>query len=198
LSKSTRHNVCLDTPVLRIHDYLCLSPIKSNIMIIDTNQVLVKMILDRWKASLQNWNEVLTALSDEQLEKPLAPGRNRGTYLLGHLTAVHDHLFPLLGFGDKMFPHLGPIFVESPDNHGTQYPPAKELRMMWNDVMEKLNTATDNLTEEAWFDKHTSVSAEDFAKEPHRNKLNVLLTRTTHLNYHTGQLILLNQQKSSD
>ena len=32
---------------------------------------------------------------------------------------------------------------------------------------------------------------EDFIKEPHRNKLNVLLTRTTHLAYHAGQLALL-------
>ena len=32
---------------------------------------------------------------------------------------------------------------------------------------------------------------EDFIKEPHRNKLNIILTRTTHLSYHTGQLALL-------
>jgi len=39
--------------------------------------------------------------------------------------------------------------------------------------------------------KHTSVSEEDFAKEPHRNRLNVLTTRTTHLASHYGQLIFL-------
>ncbi len=36
-----------------------------------------------------------------------------------------------------------------------------------------------------------TVSDEDFEKEPHRNKLNIIVTRTSHLSYHTGQLILL-------
>jgi hypothetical protein len=40
----------------------------------------------------------------------------------------------------------------------------------------------------AWFAKHNAVSAEDFAKEPHRNKLNVLITRTIHQGYHLGQM----------
>ncbi|MBC7554999.1 MAG: hypothetical protein H7257_13600 [Taibaiella sp.] len=44
---------------------------------------------------------------------------------------------------------------------------------------------------EDWFLKHNSVSAEDFVNEPHRNKLNILLTRTTHLSYHLGQFILI-------
>jgi hypothetical protein len=42
-----------------------------------------------------------------------------------------------------------------------------------------------------WFERHTSVSEEDFLKEPHRNKLNVLLNRTNHQSYHFGQMILL-------
>ena len=35
------------------------------------------------------------------------------------------------------------------------------------------------------------VSAEDFAKEPHRNKLNLIINRTNHQNTHYGQLIYL-------
>ena len=42
------------------------------------------------------------------------------------------------------------------------------------------------------FEKHTAVSEEDFSKEPHRNKLNIVISRTSHLQYHTGQLVLLN------
>jgi hypothetical protein len=42
-----------------------------------------------------------------------------------------------------------------------------------------------------WFNKHTAVSAEDFAKEPHRNKLNVIVNRTNHTSYHLGQLVYL-------
>jgi hypothetical protein len=36
-----------------------------------------------------------------------------------------------------------------------------------------------------------TVSPEDFAKEPHRNRLNVLISRTNHMANHIGQLLLL-------
>lgn len=45
-----------------------------------------------------------------------------------------------------------------------------------------------------WFAKHTAVSDEDFAKEPHRNRLNVLLSRTIHQSNHLGQLSLLKKK----
>jgi len=38
---------------------------------------------------------------------------------------------------------------------------------------------------------YKGFSAEDFAKEPHRNKLNIIISRTSHLQYHTGQIALL-------
>jgi hypothetical protein len=47
------------------------------------------------------------------------------------------------------------------------------------------------LTPDEWFQKHTAVTSEDFAKEPHRNRLNIVVTRTSHLSYHLGQLVLL-------
>lgn len=54
-----------------------------------------------------------------------------------------------------------------------------------------LSQKMNSLSAEDWFQKHTAVTAEDFAKEPHRNKLNIIITRTSHLQYHTGQLALL-------
>jgi hypothetical protein len=42
-----------------------------------------------------------------------------------------------------------------------------------------------------WFQKHNAVSETDFAKEPHRNKLNIVINRTNHLANHLGQLLLL-------
>jgi hypothetical protein len=39
-----------------------------------------------------------------------------------------------------------------------------------------------------------SVSEADFLLEPNRNKLNVLLSRVSHENYHRGQLVFLNEQ----
>jgi hypothetical protein len=41
-----------------------------------------------------------------------------------------------------------------------------------------------------WLQRHSAVSAEDFAKDPSRNRFAVLLNRTNHLSYHLGQAVL--------
>ena len=40
---------------------------------------------------------------------------------------------------------------------------------------------------------HSAVSEEDFVKEPLRNRLAVLASRTNHVSYHGGQLVLTRQ-----
>ena len=62
-----------------------------------SNQVIVKMNFDRWYALVRNFNASLEALTDDQVEHEIAPGRNRRIYLLGHLAAVHDAMIPMLG-----------------------------------------------------------------------------------------------------
>ncbi|MBK6626451.1 MAG: hypothetical protein IPJ87_16545 [Flavobacteriales bacterium] len=39
--------------------------------------------------------------------------------------------------------------------------------------------------------KLARIAEVDLPKEPHRNRLNVLMSRTNHLAYHRGQLIML-------
>jgi hypothetical protein len=150
-----------------------------------------KMVFDRWNGSIKNWDTLLNSLTDAQLQKEIAPGKNRGIYLLGHLIAVHDDMIILLGMGDKLYPGLHTSFIDSPDKAVPEIPSAKELRACWHTQCEVLKQKFETLNPEEWFEKHTAVSAEDFSKEPHRSKLNIILTRTTHLNYHTGQLVLL-------
>ncbi|CAN5423696.1 hypothetical protein BH11BAC1_BH11BAC1_23010 [soil metagenome] len=156
----------------------------------NSNQLLIKMIMDRWSAQINNFDTALNAFTDEQMQREIAPGKNRGIYLLGHLVAVHDDMFPLLDLGDKIFPELNAAF-KSPDKSVAEIPTAKELRTCWNKINEVMNQKFSSMQPEDWFQRHTSVSAEDFAREPHRNKLNIILTRTTHLSYHLGQFILL-------
>lgn len=157
----------------------------------NTNQTMVKMVLDRWNGSIANCNKILDSISDEQLQKEIAPGKNRGVYLLGHLIAVHDDMLILLDMGEKLYPELNEPFIKSPDKAVAQIPSTSELRGFWNKQCEVLSQKFGNLTTEEWFEKHTAVSAEDFANEPHRNKLNIIITRTSHLQYHSGQLVLL-------
>jgi hypothetical protein len=156
-----------------------------------TSETIVKMIFDRWNASIKNCDTLLNSITDETLQKEIAPGKNRGIYLLGHLVAVHDDMLVLLDMGEKLYPELHEPFLRSADKVVTQIPTATELRVCWTKQCEVLKQKFNSLQPEEWFEKHTAVSAEDFAKEPHRNKLNIILTRTTHLAYHTGQLILL-------
>ncbi len=152
---------------------------------------MVKIILDRWDASVKQCDTLVNTLSDEQLQREIAPGKNRGIYLLGHLIAVNDHMLPLLDLGAAKHAELDEAFIKSPDKAVSELPSVAELRSMWNTQKEEMKQQFDKLSTENWFERHTSVSEEDFAKEPHRNKLNIVLTRTTHLTYHTGQLVYL-------
>jgi len=155
------------------------------------NQTLLKIIFDRWNASIKNCETLLNSLTDEQLQKEIAPNKNRGVYLLGHLIAVHDDMLILLDMGEKLYPDLHKTFIDAPDKAIEKIPSAKELRDYWNKQCEVLKQKFDRLQPDEWLKKHTAVSAEDFAKEPHRNKLNIIVTRTSHLQYHMGQLQLL-------
>lgn len=153
--------------------------------------LFIKMAVSAWKQQNERVDKLLDKLSDEQLKGDIAPGKNSGTYLLGHLVAVNDNLLPLFGFSDKLYPELQNIFLTNPDKSGLVQPAVADLRKYWHEVNRKLVQHIDAMQPAEWFTRHSAVSAEDFAKEPHRNKLNVLLNRTTHQSYHLGQLVLL-------
>lgn len=157
----------------------------------NTTETTLKMIFDRWNALIKNFDESLNSLTDEQLQNEIAPGKNRGIYLLGHMIAVHDDMLRLLDMGDKMYPELYEPFINAPDKTVSDIPSAATLRTYWSKQNEVLGEKFKALQPEEWFQKHTAVSAEDFAKESHRNKLNIIITRTTHLAYHHGQFVLI-------
>jgi hypothetical protein len=152
-------------------------------------ETIVKVATDLWYRQLSRANTLFDELTDEQLSTPIAPGRNSGIYLLGHLTAVHDAMLPLLGLGEKFHPDLFDIFVKHPDTATIQKPPVADLKNYWQQVNKALNEKISHLTFSQWMEKHTAIAAEDFEKEPHRNRLSVLLSRTAHLTEHIGQLL---------
>lgn len=156
-----------------------------------TPQLIVKMNLDAWNSHVSRTGKLINSLSDEELAQETAPGRNTGTYLLGHLVAVHDAMIPLMNLGNKSYPLLEDIFIKNPDNSGMEKPPVHDLRNYWAEVHTNLASLFQKITPDEWFTKHTAVGAEDFEKEPHRNKLNILISRTNHLGYHLGQLAYL-------
>ncbi len=153
--------------------------------------LLVKMVLDMWNARVKQIDSLLRGLSDEQLCKKVAPTKNRGIYLLGHLTATHDQLFRLLDICKPIFPDYQTFFLDNPDKGISKIPSVSDVRKSWANVNIQLSKHFKLMHTNEWFLRHTSVSQDDFEKEPHRNKLNIMLTRSNHLGYHFGQLVLL-------
>ena len=153
-----------------------------------SDALFVKMIMTAWQTQNTRVNELLESLSEKQLLHETAPGRNTGIYLLGHLAAINDTLFKLLDLGERLHPELDEIFLDTPDKSGIAMPSVDELKKFWNEINSRLTDIFNKLPTGEWFTRHTAISEQDFAKEPHRNKLNVLITRTTHQSYHLGQL----------
>lgn len=157
--------------------------------------LFVKMVTTAWQTQNERIDELLKNLSDEQLLQETAPGKNTGIYLLGHLVAINDRLFELLTTGKRLHAELDAVFLDSPDKSGKPMPDIGTLKQYWNEINTALVNHFNAMQPEEWFTKHAAVSAEDFTKEPHRNKLNVLITRTVHQSYHLGQMIYLKKDK---
>jgi hypothetical protein len=158
------------------------------------DELFAATVLSNWELALKRITAIFDRCTDADLTRPVAPGRNRVIYLLGHLVAVHDNMVPLLGLGDRRYPQLDEPFIHHPDDAETTLPTPSELRRHWAAVNTFLTERLREWKPEEWLQKHTAVSAEDFAKEPHRNRLNVVLSRTGHVSYHAGQLALLKLQ----
>jgi hypothetical protein len=156
------------------------------------SNLLVKMILMAWDAQNNYLNKLIGSLTDEQLAKEIAPGKNTGVYLLGHLIAVSDGILPLLGFGNRLYPEMEEVFIKNPDKSGQVFPSVTELKQRLEAVNTKLNSHFRSTDIDEWLGRHNAVSSDDFVKEPHRNKLNVVINRTGHMAYHIGQMRLIN------
>jgi uncharacterized damage-inducible protein DinB len=157
----------------------------------ETTSMVVQLVIDEWKKQNKKLDDLLESLPADRFLQEMAPGKNTGIYMLGHLAAVNDGIIPLIGAGNKLYPELEAIFLRSPDKSGHLFPPLAELIAAWKKVNEQLYAYIAALQPSDWLQRHTAVSEADFAKEPHRNKLNILVNRTAHQAYHLGQLAFL-------
>jgi hypothetical protein len=161
-----------------------------------TETSLADTALRAWRQNIARASKLFMGLSEEQLLQEIAPGKNRLIYLWGHLIAVNDALIPLLGFGERLHPELDAMFLSNPDRFLPQTLSGKELRHIWDEINDSLWKSFSLLSPAEWLQRHNSVSEEDFAREPHRNRFAVLLSRTEHIAYHLGQATLAKQTKS--
>jgi hypothetical protein len=153
-------------------------------------QSVVASAVQAWTQNLERAGALFSGLSEQQLQGEVAPGKNRLIYLWGHLIAVHDAMLPLLALGPRLHPELDDAFLKSPDRSVADLPSAADLKRHWDEVNGTLWKGLGAFTASDWVQKHTSVSNEDFAINPLRNRLSILLSRTGHLAYHLGQAAL--------
>jgi DinB superfamily len=151
----------------------------------------VSIALNSWKAYIDRADKLFSNLTPDQLNKEVAPGKNRLLYLLGHLTAVHDGMLPLLSLGPRLHPEMDEPFIANPDKAGPNLPSAQDVLQAWTEVNTKLSAGITAFKTEDWLQRHTSVSEQDFAKEPLRNRFAILISRTGHLASHLGQALLV-------
>src|SRR6267142_6805959 len=96
---------------------------KERLVPMTSHKLSVQVAINSWRLVVERTNKIFSSLTEEELLKEVAPGRNRLIYLWGHLTALHDAMFPILGLGERLHPELDAIFVSAPDKTGTQLPP---------------------------------------------------------------------------
>src|SRR5580692_6106995 len=126
------------------------------------NTLLISTALQSWRLVIERTSKTLSSFTDDELQLEVAPGKNRVYYLMGHLAAVHDRLFPLLRLGERLHPELDGQFLDSPDRKfGADEVAPAELRKVWVEVNTKLIDAFETLQPQEWLQRHASVSEED-------------------------------------
>ena len=156
----------------------------------DNEKLLNQTVLNSWKSVNERVSALIAEINEAHIQDEIAPGRNRALYIVGHLTAVNDRMFPLLGLGERRFPNLDTVYLERPDRTEADPLAAADLKAAWQDLATQLTAALEALGPEEWLQKHTAVSGADFAKDQGRNRMAVVLSRTNHISYHMGQLVL--------
>ena len=139
------------------------------------------LIFNAWLLQNRKISDLINRLSDEDLKKDVAFGRNSGLYLLGHLIASNDLLLPLFGFGEKMYPEYEKIFLCCPDKCAQNFPAVKEVKSHWFALNEHLNLKFSSLNEKQWIiEDHNS-----------NHQFKTMLSIVNHQCYHLGQLAFL-------
>src|SRR5258708_16938332 len=137
---------------------------------------MIDSALRVWKSTADRIDKFFGALSPEQLEQEIAPGRNRLIYLWGHIAALNDRLFPLVGLGPRLYPEMEVMFIANPDRPPISVYSAEQLKQAWNRINERLLDEFSGWSPAEWLERHTAVSAEEFLPEPHRSRYTGLLS----------------------
>jgi hypothetical protein len=156
----------------------------------DHGETVKDLIIHSWTSKTLQITNYWDKIGAASVYREIIPGGNKIIYILGHLLAIQDRMLEGMHLGDSLYPELDKIFLipQMPDH---VFPDPVVMRKQWGQINDLLLQKFKDITMEQWLSRHFYVSEQDFVKEPHRNVLNLLLTRTTHLANHYGQLILV-------
>jgi DinB superfamily len=158
---------------------------------VSNEELFAATAINTWNTMTSRLERTLSSLTDDELQLEVAPGRNRAYYILGHLTAFQDRLLHQLGLGERLYPELDDLFVTKPDRSYEDTFTGAELRRMFAEITSKVTSGIQAMPPADLLKRHESVSEQDFAKEPLRNRVAVLSSAMTHMMLHAGQIRLV-------
>jgi len=140
-----------------------------------------RIALNAWKGAVGRFDDVVAAITDEELEHALISGNSRLLYLIGHLTALHDRLLSQLGLGDRRHSELDADFAGELDVRRPSLHSATRIRALWNEVNHALLSGMERLTPEEWLEAPKTVADE-------ASRLRTLIRWTDHVKRHASQI----------
>ena len=144
----------------------------------------------QWKTYNGRMLKLLDSISPENFSRPITPGGNSPSWVLGHLADTDDALLALFGIRERIYPELDTIYHHERGKNQMGHLSKADLTTKWKAILSELDKAFASMSEADWHSRHTAVTEEDFKKEPHRNKLNVMLGRVSHKASHLGQIAM--------
>src|SRR5260370_20841788 len=91
-------------------------PIKTKKEAIMTNDELyLAVALNGWKGNIERADKMFSGLSDQDVLREIAPGKNRLIYLWRHLTLTHDTMLPLFSIARRLHPEFDIEIISNPD-----------------------------------------------------------------------------------
>lgn len=148
-----------------------------------------KSITKQYLSSAGWGNWIIGQLSDDDLKKEISPGKNPGTWLLGHLIACEDDFALYIKNEKATYPEYQKWFAyETKPQAFENYPPISEMRDKWKEMVEKNKKIYAELTDEVLNEPHARLTDEnDFCQTKH----DIAVHWQVHLMYHVGQLSVL-------
>lgn len=130
----------------------------------------------------------MKSLSDEDFKKEIAPCKNHGIWIFGHLIACEDDFALFMGKGKIEYPEYQKLFGEGSKLLSIEsYPSVCELKEIWKELVNRNKKIYEELNDNELNEPQTQIKVNDFWK----TKEDIAVHWQHHVMYHAGQLALL-------